>query len=236
MGEGSPVFIPLENLGHINKEDHPDSVEEGYVVPRPDSVNSERIAGILETWIKEAPAGSITLRSKNWILDQWGKQRGVMILGHPKDGEHLDIFGDQKLDEATLKQHIVSVAFINELDAIPIENEVELGTVLTNPHYQSNGKRRGVGGGVKAFQAIQDHAHKLFPQARLFSWVKNGSLLAIESAFDELTRWSYDIDDSAKALVVFASCDRCPDSPGIGKCCHAGYEIKNEALGLTFEQ
>ena len=233
--KGNSQLIAIGESGRM-KEDHPDIVEDGYIVQIRNSVNSRAIAEILSSWIHDAPQGSITHRSSEWILDQWDKGRGVMVLGYPQGRGHIDIFGDTELDEETLKEHIVSAAFLNQLDGIPLEEEVELGTVITNPHYQSNGTRRGVGGGIKAFQAAQDRAHTIFRNARLFSWVKNGSLSAIQNAFSSDVLKGYTIEDLVRAEAVFAGCAGCPGQEKPGMCCHQGFEIANEALHITFDQ
>lgn len=235
--------VRLISLGEIGreKEDHPDVVEDGYVVPRGNSVNSEAIARIISAWTKNAPPGQINYQSPESILDKWRDtlgSRGVMIVGHPKDGVHIDIFGDQVLDDEILEKHIVSAAFLNQLDGIDLEDEVEIGTVITNPHYQSNGIRRGVGGGVKAFQAAQDRAHRLLPQAKIFTWVKNGSLQAVKNAFEPGVVTPYEIEDAEKAETIFASCKGCVNynAENPRSCCHQGFEINNQELDIISEQ
>ncbi len=234
MAETEKQYIPLSALEQSTERFH--TVVPGYVVPNASSVNSEAAAGLIEYWIQASPPGSITLRSQEWILSQWKLGRGVMVVTGEEGKEQEPLFGNGKLSIEKLRERIVSVAFLNQLDGIALEDEVELGTVVSNPDYRSNGIRRGMDGGAKAFQAVQDRAHQLFPNARLFTWVKNGSVIALQRAFSPDQLQQYIIEDTGKAEAVFAGCAGCLDQKAKTMCCHQGFEVSNQDLGLTYNQ
>lgn len=245
-------FIPLDVVGVAprliqpevgqpeGEEFHP-HVRDEYIVPRADAVNSRRIAGIVAEWINSEPATMINHHSADWILDKWAEGHGIMVLVEGKDQEPVDIFGQEDLTDETLRRHILSAAFLKPLEK-PMEEEVELGTVISNPNYRSHpGRRRhGLSGGKRAFQAVQDLAHNIYPQARIFTWVHDGSKRSAEAAFDGSLR-EYIVDRNTEPTrfeAIFGVCEaECPNfNAQKGACCHTGYEIPNEELGFIHQR
>ena len=253
-GEGQQ-FIPLGAVGvgdyslskpeanlFENRLAHP-VAESEYIVPNATAVNSQRLAEILSKMIENESKSKINHQSPDWILEKWKAGHGVMVLVHEADEKPVDIFNNADLSDDDLRAHILAAAFIKQLDR-PMEEKVELGTVISNPAYRSHKERRlrSLGGGKLAFQAVQDRAHQLFPQAEILTWVHDGSKNSAEAAFGHNLK-SHEViidpnEEPERFEEVYGVCRRtCPNfHKDTNTCCHTEHKVTNEALNLIHER